>query len=409
MKLSHWGDKQVFKRIVSKIRREFKTSGISISLIGKTRTIYKYETMLGTAEIPRAASIDAHALLSQDHFCLSDASKDWRTKANPFVVGSPNIRFYCATPLMHEKTAIGVLAVFDAHPRTLLEELFVVLREIAFEIMLVVKEPYNTVARTRSQVPANAELAELSMKLGRATSRGTLMTVFEKDGSGTPYAPNSSFRFSKFLKDATTSQEVEFERERLALKASLAKTGDLKQAASMLAQVLCKKYNVDFVYVLEIRIAELFTLPSECFPRNTSKIETEGFPHTNRLVRSREDERDLMSRIIGLYGTDTTQLNLENLLHFKAFTSEFGISYKDPTHSSVYNKGIVMPFYRYNSKLVRKRRERETEGSTIEVYLRSGGFLMGMFNVDASVGLFDSTMVSGVFRHTALLCKLYIT
>lgn len=408
LKLRHWGDRQVFKRIISKIRREFKVNGVSISLIDKTKTFFKYETLLGTAEIPRAASIDGHAMLSQNYFLLSDASKDWRTRANPFVVGSPNIKFYCGVPLLHDKDVIGVLAVFDAHPKTVLEESCGILREAAQEIMEIVKSPYSMVTKTKSQLPANAELAELSIKLGRATSRGTLMTVFEKDGSGSPYAPNSSFRFSKFLKDATSTQEAEFERERVAVKASLAKAGNLKQAATILAQALCQNLKVDFVYILEIRIAEPFTLPSECFPKNTSKVDTEGFPHTKSLVRSRSDEKDFMSRIIGLHGVDTAQLNFENLLHFKAFASEFGISYKDPSHSSSYNKGIVMPFYRYNSKLVRKRRERETDGH-VDVYLRSGGFLVGMFNVEAGQTLFDSDMVSHVFRHTSLLCKLYIT
>ncbi|MDO7744311.1 MAG: GAF domain-containing protein, partial [Pedobacter sp.] len=51
---------------------------------------------------------------------IEDATKDERLIGNPFVYGSPHLRFYAGTPLISEKgNAIGTLCVFDFDTKTL--------------------------------------------------------------------------------------------------------------------------------------------------------------------------------------------------------------------------------------------------------------------------------------------------
>lgn len=439
MNLPHWNEKQMFSEMIKSIRKTFKVSGIAISLIDKNRTIIKYETTLDMSEIPRIASIDAHTILSKEYFLLLDASKDWRTSTNPFVKGVPYIKFYLGVSLVDENNnSIGVLSIFDAFAKTeFLEEEKNCgkLNDYAKEVMKILTTPHEEIVekialkikekQKKLKVPQiNSELAELSIKLGRATSRGTLMTVFEKDGSGNAYSQNHNFRFSKFLKEEETKDEVDinFEKKKIEIFNKLFKVGSLKNASSILTKSISINFNIDFVYILEIRICESFLISNEYFPQNLNKIDAENFKYANKLIKvgggsnnkSKNDKHDesidLMTRIIGIHGSKYQLLNFENSIHYKSFLSEFGIYYEDPLNNSIYNKGVIMPFYRYNSKLIRKNSKAKTDSKKkIEVYLRSGGYLIGLFNQSMSKNSFDANLISKIFDHTSILKKIYIT
>lgn len=419
LKLEHWKDKELFKPIVTHLRKQFGVGGVSFSLIHKKKVLVKYETKLDIRELPRMALLDSHSILSSGSFLLLDASNDWRTAKNPFVAGSPYIRFYCGVNLVSSKEeAIGVLAIFDNFVKPSFSELKVhELTRIAADVMQMLETPYDEVLKknqeTKKEVKSNGldtELAELSLKLGRATSRGSHMTLFEKDGSGNPYSQNHNFQISKMGHDnETITKNCLRESEKHNVYRIIYKVGSLRTAAGMMCKSIANSYGVDFVYILEIRIAELYTISSEYFPKSVHKIYAEKFKHANKLVkanRKAEVVENLLTRVLGTFGSDYQMVNFEDAFLRKAFVSDFGLHYENPQNNAVYNSGILIPFHRYNSKLVR-RSSTGLEGTT-EVYLRSGGYMVGVFNLSARAH-FDSTLVSKIFDHTSILRKIYIS
>lgn len=415
LSLKTWEERNIFRKFIGQLRKFYGVTGVSISLLDKSRQIIKYQTLLDMLEIPRIASIDAHALLSHDYFLLLDASKDWRTAHNPFVSGVPYIRFYCGVPLVTSKNdVIGVLAVYDPFPKhEFLEEKINKLIATSKEIMKILDTPLDELSDPNKQkvrgndaASRKTELAELAMKFGRATSRGSSMTVFEKDGSGGPYFQNNNFRFTKL--NYTTDTELVNNK---MLFDKLFTVGSLKNAAYSLAKTISINFKVNFVYILEIRIAEPYQIDRLYFPQE-NKIDAESFKYTNKLVKREDEENDFMTRIIGMYGSSNSTLNFENLIHYKAFTSEFGIQYKNTKENSLYNSGIIMPFYRHNSKLVRKNKINNNPGTKkpkkVNLYLRSGGYLIALFNKSSSHD-FNSDLVSKIFDKTSILRRIYIT
>ncbi|KAK6203195.1 uncharacterized protein RJT21DRAFT_134805 [Scheffersomyces amazonensis] len=411
-KLDHWNEKWLFKKLIMRLRKTFEVSGVSISLIEHKKTLVKIETLLELTEIPREISLDSHAILSQGYFLLLDATKDWRTSRNPLVSGIPYIKFYCGVPLITAKNEIiGVLSIFDSSPKIeFSDENRKKLQSFVKEIMTLLDSPLDQLRAIQrkskdSISQLTSELNDLSLKLGRATStKSQLMTVFEKDGSGSPYSQNHNFRFMKISKRDKNNDDGKFDEKKLWDK--LVKTGSLKSAASTLAVTLSNQFKKSFVYVLEIRIAEPYQIPSEFFPNSENKIEAENYRYANKLIKQAKSENEFMTRIIGFHGSSNNTLSLENSFLYEAFTSEFGINYTNPKGNTMFNSGIIMPFYRHNSKLVRKTKDKDKK--LIDVYLRSGGYLILMLSESIDSTLTNEDL-SSIFMHTAILRKIYIT
>ncbi|EGV60042.1 hypothetical protein CANTEDRAFT_116071 [Yamadazyma tenuis ATCC 10573] len=420
--LKQWDEKPIFKKIISRARKQFNVSGVSISIVNSKKVVFKYESLLNASEVSRPASIDGHAIVSQDYFLLLDASKDWRTTSNPFVDGIPYIRFYCGVPLMaaNRKDIVGVVAIFDSFPRkSFSNESITILKQLSSEITQVLNTPIEDMSLKYKNVRANSkystarydekmtELHELQIKLGRATSRGSLMTVFEKDGPGGPYSQNNNFKFLTKLTDE--AEQEEFVNNN-SLFEKLMKTGTIKRASNLLCKILSVNYKADFVYILEIRIAESYEIESKYFPKE-NKIESDSFAYANKLVKRPSDKNEFMSRIMGCYGSTHTSLNFENLIHHKCFEAEFGIHYKTKTNSSIYNVGVLMPFYRHSSKMVRQKKLRSLKGDKnpkTALFLRSGGYIVGLFNKEGEKK-FDDQTISKVFNNVSVMRKLYIS
>lgn len=418
-KLEHWSDKSLFKKLIRELRDTFSANGVLIYIVESQRTVIKVETGLGIGVLPRKVSIDGHAILSQGYFLLLDASKDWRTSRNPLVTGSPSIKFYCGVPFYTaKKELVGVLAIFDTSLKQAFpEDLYRKLQNASKRLTSILETPLADLRKQYSNNslehanPVNPELTELSMKLGRATSTKPLvMTVFEKDGSGGPYWLNCNFRFSSLVRETESDDEstpVEGIDNRLLWK-KLYGVRSMKNAAMILTKSLCIHYGFDFGYIMEIRIAEPFRIPIECFPKSESKIDVENYRYADRLVKDINLETEFMSRIVGIHGSPHASLNFENAIHQHAFMSEFGIEYKSSKSRQLYNKGIILPFYRHSSKLVRKKRQQQNHHDKLEVYLRSDGYLLGLFNVDPDVE-YSTAMVSAIFTNTSNLRKIYIS
>lgn len=400
MALPHWDEKPMIRRFVRQVRKHFEVAGVSISLVDKNRTILKYETLLNTLELPRVASLDAHTILSEHHFFLADASKDWRTRNNPLVTGPPHIKFYLGVPLRDVNgDNVGALAIYDAFAKG--DEYSVngeVLGCFAAKFVETLNTPIEQVREPKD--PANVELADLSMRLGRATSRG--MLVFEKDGSGSPYSQNNNFRITKFLKEIAADANQQDTLLRKGIFHKLEDVQSLKQAAAMMCRCLAEEFHVDVVYVVEIRIAEKFTMPGELFPKGEHKLDADTFEHSGLLVRSSDETLDVQNRLIGSHGTSTKTFDATT--HLEAFRSLFGIKIRNPNNNTLFNVGAVIPFYRYHPKIVRKN---TIDSKKIDVYLRSGGYLLGLMDgVDRNK--YDPDTILSVFGCVSLLNVIYL-
>jgi len=91
-----------------------------VTLVDDKRQWFLSRFGLDAQETTRGHAFCAHALSQDDLLEVSDATKDLRFKANPFVLGDPFIRFYAGMPLFNEDGhALGTLCVIDRRPRTL--------------------------------------------------------------------------------------------------------------------------------------------------------------------------------------------------------------------------------------------------------------------------------------------------
>jgi PAS domain S-box-containing protein len=86
-------------------------------------------------EAPRETSFCSHAILQPNILEVPDALEDARFADNPFVLGSPHIRFYAGAPLVTpDGHTLGTLCVMDGVPRSLSAHQRNALRSLARQV-----------------------------------------------------------------------------------------------------------------------------------------------------------------------------------------------------------------------------------------------------------------------------------
>lgn len=112
-----------FDRITALAARLFSVPISIISLVDTDRIWFKSRHGLDVEQITREPGLCASAIVHDDAWVLPDASKDFRSLANPLVAGEFGLRFYAGVPLRtSDGHNLGTLCVIDKEPRNEVSE-----------------------------------------------------------------------------------------------------------------------------------------------------------------------------------------------------------------------------------------------------------------------------------------------
>ncbi|KAB8292115.1 hypothetical protein EYC80_007860 [Monilinia laxa] len=116
-----WGDELTNKilALMGAAAKHFGMKNASLSVFDE-----KFEKLRADcgyfidANIERTTSMAAHVLYSEEVLVVLDTHQDWRFAGNPWVIGSPQIRFFAGAPLVSDAgEVIAVFSIFSKQPR----------------------------------------------------------------------------------------------------------------------------------------------------------------------------------------------------------------------------------------------------------------------------------------------------
>ncbi|RAL66374.1 hypothetical protein DID88_006067 [Monilinia fructigena] len=116
-----WGKELASKilALMGAAAKHFKMKNASLSVFDE-----KFEKLRADcgyfidANIERTTSMAAHVLYSEEVLVVLDTHQDWRFAGNPWVIGSPQIRFFAGAPLVSDAgEIIAVFSIFSKQPR----------------------------------------------------------------------------------------------------------------------------------------------------------------------------------------------------------------------------------------------------------------------------------------------------
>lgn len=146
-----------FERVTRLATHLMGTPIAAISLIDDDRQWFKSVQGLNSTETARDISFCGHTILEDGLLVVEDATKDERFVDNPFVTGSPGIRFYAGCPVHSpDGHKIGSLCVIDREPRELSEEQLEDLKDLAS----MVESEIATKQMAEAQAQMNEELKQ---------------------------------------------------------------------------------------------------------------------------------------------------------------------------------------------------------------------------------------------------------
>jgi diguanylate cyclase (GGDEF)-like protein len=120
-----------FDRLTRLAKRLFDVSIVMVNIVDRYRVWSKSTHGIASHESSRETSFCGHTVLGDDILVIPDASKDQRFEDNPFVIGTPNVRFYAGFPLtVANGCKVGTLCLVDREPRNFSDEDMTLLRDL---------------------------------------------------------------------------------------------------------------------------------------------------------------------------------------------------------------------------------------------------------------------------------------
>lgn len=157
-----------FDRITSLAASLFSVPISIISLVDTDRIWFKSRHGIDVDQIDREPGLCASAIVHDDAWVLTDASKDVRSLTNPLVAGDFGLRFYVGVPLKtSDGHSLGTLCVIDKEPRDEVPAQQIEhLKELA---ALVMDEMELRIAARRTHQEMSRALAERDEQARRAS------------------------------------------------------------------------------------------------------------------------------------------------------------------------------------------------------------------------------------------------
>ncbi|CAN5780242.1 GAF domain-containing sensor histidine kinase [soil metagenome] len=125
-----------FDRITALAARLFDVPIAIVSLVDHDRIWFKSHRGLDVQQIGREPGLCASAILQDDPWIVSDATRDPRALANPLVAESFGLRFYAGVPLRtSDGHNLGTLCIIDRKPRVLTADETATLSDLGSMVM----------------------------------------------------------------------------------------------------------------------------------------------------------------------------------------------------------------------------------------------------------------------------------
>ncbi|WP_071208229.1 EAL domain-containing protein [Agrobacterium vitis] len=133
-------NQEAYDRIARLAKRIFGTEIVLITFMDSERQWFKSHLGTDMTQNRRDQSFCTHTIVQKKTLVVEDASADPRFRANPFVLGGPQIRFYAGEPLStHDGHPVGTICLVDRRPRQFSQEDQDTLRDLADLVMTQVR------------------------------------------------------------------------------------------------------------------------------------------------------------------------------------------------------------------------------------------------------------------------------
>jgi len=165
-----------FERIIRLAMNLFEVPIAFIRLNDDQRLLFK--SLLGTdvLDISHIESFCEHVFLTEEVFAVPEALMDERFSQNPYVTGSPHIRFYagCSIQLNHQR--LGIISIVDHKPRYFSPNQLALLKDVA---ALIETEIQNyAISTDKGRLALDLNQARLASMIDPLTSLWNRQGIF---------------------------------------------------------------------------------------------------------------------------------------------------------------------------------------------------------------------------------------